>query len=40
MKMNNVLSLQGLPVKKDENTDGLVTSTQSNNCNSSLSVNC
>lgn len=38
--MMNVLSLQGLPVGKDENTDGLVTSTQSTNCNSSLSVGC
>jgi hypothetical protein len=38
--MNHVLGLQGLPVKKDETTDGLVASTQSNGCNSSLSVNC
>lgn len=38
--MNRVLSLQNLPVKKDENTDGLAASTQSNNCNSSLSVGC
>ena len=37
--MNNVLSLQGLPIKKEEGA-GLVTSTQSTNCNSSLSVNC
>jgi hypothetical protein len=38
--MNQILSLQSLPVKKDENTDGLVTSTQSNSCNSILSVTC
>lgn len=38
--MNNVLKLQGLPAKKDESTDGLATSTESNNCNSSISVAC
>ena len=38
--MNDILSLQALPIKKDENTSALMNSNASNYCNSGLSVAC
>ena len=39
-KMTNVLALQGLALEDQEEVLGMADSTQSNNCDSSLSLKC